>query len=107
MRSSSASRARPRCATWPTTYPYEAHEDDDVGLRSDPGQIANALRKEIQARLDKAGVEVIEARISHLAYAPRDCQRYAAPTAGFRGHCRPQADRSRRRGHGGDGVIPS
>ena len=53
-----------------TTYPYEAHEDTQVGLRSDPRQIAAALRNEIQERLDKAGVEVIEARISHLAYAP-------------------------------------
>ncbi len=53
-----------------TTYPYEAHDDGDVALRSDPQQIAGALRSEIQARLDKAGVEVIEARISHLAYAP-------------------------------------
>ena len=53
-----------------TTYPYEAHNDGDVALRSDPQQIAGALRSEIQARLDKAGVEVIEARISHLAYAP-------------------------------------
>jgi len=53
-----------------TTYPYEAHEETQVGLRSDPRQIAAALRNEIQERLDKAGVEVIEARISHLAYAP-------------------------------------
>jgi len=53
-----------------TTYPYEAHDDGDVALRSDPLQIAGALRAEIQARLEKAGVEVIEARISHLAYAP-------------------------------------
>jgi len=53
-----------------TTYPYEAHVDEQVGLRSDPRQIAAALRGEIQERLDKAGVEVIEARISHLAYAP-------------------------------------
>lgn len=53
-----------------TTYPYEAHNDGDVALRSDPQQIAGALRSEIQARLEKAGVEVIEARISHLAYAP-------------------------------------
>jgi regulator of protease activity HflC (stomatin/prohibitin superfamily) len=53
-----------------TTYPYEAHDDAQVGLRSDPVQIAGALRNEIQERLDRAGVEVIEARISHLAYAP-------------------------------------
>lgn len=52
-----------------TSYPYEAHDDDQIGLRSDPKQIAASLRVEIQERLDKAGVEVIEARISHLAYA--------------------------------------
>jgi len=52
-----------------TSYPYEAHDDEQIGLRSDPKQIAASLRVEIQERLDKAGVEVIEARISHLAYA--------------------------------------
>jgi regulator of protease activity HflC (stomatin/prohibitin superfamily) len=52
-----------------TSYPYEAHDDDQVGLRSSPKEIAASLRVEIQERLDKAGVEVIEARISHLAYA--------------------------------------
>ena len=53
-----------------TTYPYEPHEGEGLALRSDPIQIAQALRVEIQDRLEKAGVEVIEARISHLAYAP-------------------------------------
>ncbi len=53
-----------------TTYPYEPHEGDGLALRSDPLEIADALRKEIQDRLDTAGVSVIEARISHLAYAP-------------------------------------
>ena len=52
-----------------TSYPYEAHEDEQVALRSDPQAIAEKLRNEVQDRLDKAGVEVIEARISHLAYA--------------------------------------
>jgi regulator of protease activity HflC (stomatin/prohibitin superfamily) len=52
-----------------TSYPYEAHNDEDIALRSDPQAIAEKLRKEVQDRLDKAGVEVIEARISHLAYA--------------------------------------
>jgi regulator of protease activity HflC (stomatin/prohibitin superfamily) len=52
-----------------TSYPYEAHENEVVALRSDPQTIAERLREEVQARLDKAGVEVIEARISHLAYA--------------------------------------
>lgn len=53
-----------------TTYPYEPHEGESTALRSHPVEIAQALRKEIQDRLDKAGVTVIEARISHLAYAP-------------------------------------
>ena len=52
-----------------TSYPYEAH-DGEVALRSNPQQIAEKLKGEVQDRLDKAGVEVIEARISHLAYAP-------------------------------------
>lgn len=53
-----------------TTYPYEPHEGDSIALRSHPLEIADALRKEIQERLEEAGVSVIEARISHLAYAP-------------------------------------
>jgi regulator of protease activity HflC (stomatin/prohibitin superfamily) len=52
-----------------TSYPYEAHEDGEVALRSNPQEIAEKLRGEVQDRLDRAGVEVIEARISHLAYA--------------------------------------
>jgi regulator of protease activity HflC (stomatin/prohibitin superfamily) len=53
-----------------TSYPYEAHGGEEVALRSHPQEIAEKLREEVQDRLDKAGVEVIEARISHLAYAP-------------------------------------
>jgi len=53
-----------------TSYPYEPHDGESVALRSNPQEIAEALVKEIQDRLTKAGVTVIEARISHLAYAP-------------------------------------
>jgi regulator of protease activity HflC (stomatin/prohibitin superfamily) len=53
-----------------TTYPYDAHEDGSLSLRSSVGEISERLRHEIQERLAKAGIEVIEARISHLAYAP-------------------------------------
>jgi len=53
-----------------TTFPYEPHEGESLALRSDPVEIAHALREEIQDRLETAGVTVIEARISHLAYAP-------------------------------------
>jgi regulator of protease activity HflC (stomatin/prohibitin superfamily) len=52
-----------------TSYPYEPHEGEATALRSHPAEISLALQKEIQDRLDKAGVTVIEARISHLAYA--------------------------------------
>ena len=52
-----------------TTYPYEPHAEEGVALRSHPQEIAQALREEIQDRLEQAGVTVIEARISHLAYA--------------------------------------
>ena len=53
-----------------TTYPYDQHEEGETALRSHAVQIADEMRKEIQDRLETAGVEVIEARISHLAYAP-------------------------------------
>lgn len=50
-------------------HPYDS-EDHEVSLRGSTQQISDQLREDIQERLDKAGVEVIEARISHLAYAP-------------------------------------
>jgi hypothetical protein len=53
-----------------TGYPYDAHVDGEMALRSHTVEIAARLKTEIQERLTKAGVEVMEARISHLAYAP-------------------------------------
>ena len=55
-----------------TTHPYDSYDDDgaDFCLRSNPEEVAELLKKEVQNRLSKAGVEVIEARLSHLAYAP-------------------------------------
>jgi regulator of protease activity HflC (stomatin/prohibitin superfamily) len=53
-----------------TRYPYDAHDDAIVSLRGATAVVAEHLKKEIQDRLHKAGVEVLEARISHLAYAP-------------------------------------
>ncbi len=53
-----------------TRYPYDTHEDHQLSLRGDTAAIAEHLKTEIQARLEKAGVETIEARITHLAYAP-------------------------------------
>jgi regulator of protease activity HflC (stomatin/prohibitin superfamily) len=52
-----------------TTHAYDSHIDGATSLRGNTVEIADDLRREIQARLEKAGVEVIESRISHLAYA--------------------------------------
>ena len=51
-------------------YPYDTQEDGLVSLRGNTEQIAGQLKIEIQGRLQAAGVEVLEARITHLAYAP-------------------------------------
>src|ERR1035437_232913 len=53
-----------------TTYPYDAHEEGQISLQHSVAEISERLRHEVQERLAKAGIEVIEARISHLAYAP-------------------------------------
>jgi regulator of protease activity HflC (stomatin/prohibitin superfamily) len=53
-----------------TSYPYDSHEDQQMSLRGNTAEVAAHLKTEIQDRLSKAGVEVIESRISHLAYAP-------------------------------------
>jgi regulator of protease activity HflC (stomatin/prohibitin superfamily) len=50
-------------------HPYDSH-DDEISLRGNTPEVCDQLQKDIQERLDKAGVHVIEARISHLAYAP-------------------------------------
>jgi regulator of protease activity HflC (stomatin/prohibitin superfamily) len=52
------------------SYPYDAHGDGEISLRSHTAEVAQHLKTEIQERLLQAGVEVMEARISHLAYAP-------------------------------------
>jgi regulator of protease activity HflC (stomatin/prohibitin superfamily) len=53
-----------------TSYSYDSHDDELVSLRHSVGEVSDRLRQEIQDRLAKAGIDVIEARISHLAYAP-------------------------------------
>ncbi|WP_457638514.1 SPFH domain-containing protein [Oceanithermus sp.] len=54
-------------------YPYDA-EEHELSLRGSPDEVAEALTREVQERLKIAGVRVIEARISHLAYAPEIAQ---------------------------------
>lgn len=53
-----------------TSYPYDQHDDGGIALRSHAHEVSEHLQKEIQERLTSAGVRVVEARISHLAYAP-------------------------------------
>jgi regulator of protease activity HflC (stomatin/prohibitin superfamily) len=56
------------------SYAYDAHDDATPSLRSHGDEVNNHLRQEIEARLQKAGVQVIESRISHLAYAQEIAQ---------------------------------
>ena len=53
-----------------TLYPYDAHNEGQLSLRANTADVAAHLQREIEERLAKAGVQVLEARISHLAYAP-------------------------------------
>ncbi len=53
-----------------TTYPYDQAEEGEVSLRLSIDEVSQALGQEIQERVREAGVQVIEARINHLAYAP-------------------------------------
>jgi len=60
--------------TMATSYPYDQHEEGQISLRSHAAEISRHLREELQERLTDAGVEVLDARISHLAYAPEIAQ---------------------------------
>ena len=53
-----------------TRYPYDAHDERQLSLRGSTAAVAGDLKQEIHDRLAKAGIEILEARISHLAYAP-------------------------------------
>jgi hypothetical protein len=51
-------------------FPYDAHVEGELSLRGSVAEVSLRLAQEIQERLSSAGVELIEARISHLSYAP-------------------------------------
>ena len=57
-----------------TSYPYDQHEDGQLALRSHANEVGQHLKEELQERLADAGVTVLDARISHLAYAPEIAQ---------------------------------
>jgi regulator of protease activity HflC (stomatin/prohibitin superfamily) len=56
--------------TLATQYPYDAHSEGVVSLSHNAADISEKLAHEVQDRLEKAGIKVLEARITHLAYAP-------------------------------------
>lgn len=56
------------------SYAYDHGEEDEITLRSGVEEVSQALHKELQERLAKAGVRVEEARLTHLAYAPEIAQ---------------------------------
>jgi regulator of protease activity HflC (stomatin/prohibitin superfamily) len=60
--------------TLASEYPYDVEEEDKSSLRGSPTVIAESLQKTVQSRLEVAGVDIIEARISHLAYAQEIAQ---------------------------------
>ena len=60
--------------TMATSYPYDQHDDGQIALRSHAAEVSQHLRDELADRLSDAGVQVIDARISHLAYAPEIAQ---------------------------------
>jgi regulator of protease activity HflC (stomatin/prohibitin superfamily) len=60
--------------TLASRYPYDAHDDAVLSLRGNTQQVAEHLQKEIEERVHLAGVRLLEARISHLAYAPEIAQ---------------------------------
>ncbi len=55
-------------------YPYDSCDENVISLRGDPVKIAEQIKVEVQDRLQKAGVQVIETRITHLAYSPEIAQ---------------------------------
>ena len=57
-----------------TGYPYDAHGSGETSLSGNSAEVSQALQAAVQERLQKAGVEVVETRISHLAYAPEIAQ---------------------------------
>ncbi len=57
-----------------TKYPYDTFEDADLTLRGNAEEVSNELTADLQARLNVAGVEVIEARLTHLAYSTEIAQ---------------------------------
>jgi hypothetical protein len=53
-----------------TSYSYDIHREDELSLQGNPHEVGAQLQAEVQSRLQRAGIEVLDIRISHLAFAP-------------------------------------
>jgi regulator of protease activity HflC (stomatin/prohibitin superfamily) len=69
-----AIQAETAIRTLASEYPYDTNEGEKESLRSSPTEVAENLQKEVQTRLEVAGVTIVEARITHLAYAQEIAQ---------------------------------
>ena len=69
-----AIQAETAIRTLASEYPYDTNEGEKESLRSSPTEVAENLQKELQKRLEVAGVTIVEARITHLAYAQEIAQ---------------------------------
>jgi len=69
-----AIQAETAIRTLASEYPYDTNEGEKESLRSSPTEVAENLQKELQKRLDVTGVTIVEARITHLAYAQEIAQ---------------------------------
>jgi regulator of protease activity HflC (stomatin/prohibitin superfamily) len=69
-----AIQAETAIRTLASEYPYDTNEGEKESLRSSPTEVAENLQKELQTRLEVAGVTIVEARITHLAYAQEIAQ---------------------------------
>lgn len=96
-------------------YPYDVAPNvdttgdgvaDEGSLRGSSEIVASRIRDEIQRKVGEAGLEILEARITYLAYAAGDRGSHASAAAGVRHHRCAQDDRRWRGGHGGDGIGP-
>ncbi len=88
------------------SHPYDNGGRDIMSLRDHTDEIAGQLATEIAARVVPAGVNIVEARITRLSYAPEIAQVMLQRQQAERGGCGPVPDRRRRGGHGPDGAWP-
>jgi regulator of protease activity HflC (stomatin/prohibitin superfamily) len=88
-------------------YPYDEFEDKDadISLRSGGEVVNDRLEAALAGRLAIAGIEVLEARISHSGLRIGDCRGHAPASAGHSDCCRPSENRGGRSRNGGDGAC--